>query len=377
MKHASQIEFGRPEEAVQASAEPCKWEILDALTEAAEPIGLTHRTLNVLRALMTFLPDRHISPDPVRATVFPSNRVLAERLNGMPESTLRRHLSQLVALGVVSRHDSPNRKRYARRTGQGVALAFGFDLSPLALNAAGIFSTALDCREKRARAMLLRDQVAELRQDLIERTAPGRHTELLEATRLLLRRKPDLDVLTSARQALAAELDLLPGATVPELRISHTQSCVSGGTDSQNERHIQTTKKTCSDSEDPADTATADTLQTAGKGQGPSLHEFVECCTETRSLFAERIGDWGSLISISDRAAPMLGIDWPVVAQARQVMGPQQAALAVLCILEKHSSIKTPGAYLRRLTQKAASGKFSIVPMMSSVMQCRKAGVVS
>ena len=62
--------------------------------------------------------------------MFPSNRKLMERLNGMPESTLRRHLASLAEIGIVTRKNSPNRKRYARRAGEGALMAFGFDLSP-------------------------------------------------------------------------------------------------------------------------------------------------------------------------------------------------------------------------------------------------------
>lgn len=96
----------------------------------AEEFDLTRRTLSVLKALMTFLPDRAIAETSGRAIVFPANRTLAKRLNGMPESTLRRHLSRLATLGIVERRDSPNRQRYARRCGGDVQMASGFDLSP-------------------------------------------------------------------------------------------------------------------------------------------------------------------------------------------------------------------------------------------------------
>ena len=45
------------------------------------------------------------------------NRAICERLNGMPCSTMRHHLSNLVQTGFVVRRDSPNGKRYARRYG--------------------------------------------------------------------------------------------------------------------------------------------------------------------------------------------------------------------------------------------------------------------
>ncbi|WP_368040322.1 helix-turn-helix domain-containing protein [Ruegeria atlantica] len=70
--------------------------MLSALTTASADFDISHRTLTVLKALLTFLPDRDIPTEPGMAVVFPANRTLSERLNGMPESTLRRHLARLV-----------------------------------------------------------------------------------------------------------------------------------------------------------------------------------------------------------------------------------------------------------------------------------------
>ncbi len=57
---------------------------------------------------------------------------------GMPASTLRRHLAVLVDAGLIVRRDSPNGKRYARKNRAGaIELAFGFDLSPLVVRSDG------------------------------------------------------------------------------------------------------------------------------------------------------------------------------------------------------------------------------------------------
>lgn len=134
MENTFRTAFGRPKSATQVSCEgPDKWALLDRLTTAADCFELSHRTLTVLKALLSFLPSRHI-PDGAAGIVFASNARLSERLHGMPESTLRRHLAQLVRTGLIARHDSPNRKRFARNRGGAIALAFGFDLSPLSFS---------------------------------------------------------------------------------------------------------------------------------------------------------------------------------------------------------------------------------------------------
>ena len=181
MKHAHQSQFGRPEvvcltQGVSTPSAPNnladKWEMLNLLTRAAPLYELSHRTLTVLRALMTFLPDRLISPTPHSAIVFPSNKTLSTRLNGMPESTIRRHLSQLVKVGIVSRHDSANRKRFARRVAVVGQVAFGFDLSPLAREMVHLMAQVQHMDAEAGTHAALRANLGHLRQALIELRGP-------------------------------------------------------------------------------------------------------------------------------------------------------------------------------------------------------------
>lgn len=384
MKHASQTDFGRQATAALSSSVETspqdKWVLLTALSEAANLYELNHRTLSVLKALLSFWPDRELSPAPNSCIVFPSNRTLATRLNGMPESTLRRHLSQLVKLGIVSRHDSPNQKRYARRVTGALEQAYGFDLSPLARHADHLLEQASLQRQAYERLMVLRDRVAQQRQDLLGLQG---ETALTEHARLVLRRKPQHDQL----QALHVQLDdALLQADTSSLNSEDTPAfiqCASpemSSTDDQNERHIQDSIKQSFDSErseknelekaDPVETHSAQDMKTA-KQQLLTLSQVLEHCKECQSFFPAPVRSWSDLISLADRLAPMLGIDQPVMAQAKQLMGASTAAVSLLCILERASEIRCPGAYLRRLAQKAAMGGFSVVPMLSALKAVR------
>jgi replication initiation protein RepC len=382
MKHASQAQFGRPMTAVRTTDLPDKWTILKDLTAASEEFGLTHRTLNVLRALMTFLPETGISTDPAAATVFPANRTLSARLNGMPESTLRRHLAQLVAAGIVSRSDSPNRKRYARRMGGGATLAFGFDLSPLAEHAARIAAAARRAAEARQHALALRDRVALLRQT-VQMQQDDAQAPLLEEARLLLRRKPDVGQLQRMMSRLQAALPPVDNSQHPALA-----SARLSGTDSQNERHIQDSDKADSDSEGEGQGAETQTTRapsgaagnagrTAKPRTGPTIGDILGACTELATFFPQTPRDWPSLLSLADRIGPMLGIDPPVLNEARRNMGADAAALVVICMLERSAVIRRPGAYLRRLSQKAAQGEFSIAPMLNALIAGERRAIVS
>lgn len=379
MKHASQSQFGRPMTAVRSTPAPDKWTLLKDLTAGAEEFGLTHRSLNVLRALMTFLPGTEITDDPAASTVFPANRTLSARLNGMPESTLRRHLAHLVSAGIVSRTDSPNRKRYARRISGDVTLAFGFDLSPLAQLAPRIAIAAHDATARRHQALALRDRVAVLRQALQSQDNPAPEP-LLEEVRLILRRKPDMQVLRQTIERLEQYLPPVEN-TADRAKLPSELS----GTTGQNERHIQDSDKTDFDSEGAGQGAAAaptvtpsPTVGNAKKAERAqvtlSMGEVLGACTELRTLFPQLPRDWPSLLALADRIAPMLGIDRPVLIEAQRSMGSDAAALAVICMLERPAKVRSPGAYLRRLSQKATVGRFSILPMVKALVASRNAG---
>lgn len=354
MKHTSQIDFGRPKPAALMQTQsnddgPDKWQLLDRLTEAAADFELSHRTLGVLKALLSFLPTRHI-PMGAKAIVFPSNATLSHRLSGMPESTLRRHLSALVRSGIVSRHDSPNGKRFARRLGKNVALAYGFDLTPLREMCPQIEALAKEERTRLERLTLLRDEVLVLRARLIVREGQG---PLTTKAALILRRKADADDLCDLRDALAAAVDD-SGLTVSDTAEVSTA-------DDQNERHIQYSDKSSDVSENDVPVKTTAINR---KEQTITLGDVQENCTAIQTYFPEGLHDWRDVVRIGERLMPMLGIDANVLCHARRVMGLERASIAVFCILERLENIKSPGAYLRHLCKLAENGSFSVKGML-------------
>jgi replication initiation protein RepC len=364
--------FGRPREAVQPSVEgPDKWALLDRLTIAADSFELSHRTLTVLKALLSFLPSRHI-PDGPAGVVFASNARLSDRLHGMPESTLRRHLAQLVRLGLLVRRDSPNRKRFARNRGGEIALAFGFDLSPLVLQAALIERAASEAEAQQERLLAQRDRILVLRHALIRQEG---NCALSDEAGRLLRRKPEAEMLSQLEAQLHAALEAVESEavecepTAPCLSLSTVQVSAS---DSQNERHIQDSDKFYLNSErtqrsKTPDVKTADNRKPSQEDAGVTLADVLETCKEARSFFPERLRDWRDLVRVGDQIAPMLGIDQPVLIEAKRNMGAESAAVTVLCLLEKAATIRSPGAYLRRLTQMACEGRFTLGPMLMAL----------
>ncbi|KFB08205.1 plasmid replication protein RepC [Nitratireductor basaltis] len=136
-----------------------KWKLIRAVTEAKQHLGLSDRTICVLEALLSFLPERELKAS-TRLIVFPSNAELSVRARGMAPATLRRHLASLVSAGLVMRRDSANGKRYARRNEDGeVEQAFGFDISQLVLRSDEIFAEAIRVRRTASEMKALRSEV--------------------------------------------------------------------------------------------------------------------------------------------------------------------------------------------------------------------------
>jgi replication initiation protein RepC len=326
MKHERQTQFGRPVTAVQSPDVTLvdKWQILQDLSDGAEALGLNHRTLGVLRALLTFHRERYIGPEPLGAVVFPSNKTLSHRLNGMPESTLRRHLCQLVASGVVIRHDSANRKRFKRRAG----IAYGFDLAPLAQNAAYITGIADTARTFRDRLANLRDLVAQSLDNLLQDNGPCARTE---EARIILRRKPEEAVLLLLNDQLEAKITAL---TTTEMNTP----------DSQIERHIHTEYLNNSD-------GPVQKKQTTQTTSDPSLVDLLEQCREYKLYFPQPVRHWNEAFTIANRLSEMIGIEKNVFHDAVSKIGKKRSVAAIFQILDKLSTIDNPGGYLRRLAQ--------------------------
>lgn len=166
--------------AVASDAVAHKWQVFQHVRESRELIGATDRSLAILNALLTFHPDTALTGD-AELVVWPSNEQLMARANGMPATTLRRHLAILVDCGLIIRRDSPNGKRFAcKGRGGEIEQAYGFDLSPIVARADEFRDLAQAVQaEKRAfrvakeRLTLLRRDIVKMIETGIEESVPG------------------------------------------------------------------------------------------------------------------------------------------------------------------------------------------------------------
>ncbi|WP_416369544.1 plasmid replication protein RepC [Tritonibacter mobilis] len=389
ISHAHLRVIERPEASVPARPVN-KWELLRELSKAQAAFGVSERDLTVLQGLLSFFPDDALGGN-AEMVVFPSNKAICERLNGMPCSTMRRHLARLVEAGLLQRRDSPNGKRYVRKHGED-RVAFGFDLSPLYCQSEEIARAAEAVREAEERVRRLREVVSLMRRDLAalaefgDEMQPGlgfwdQLRDRAALTARALRRKLSVEDLAAYRADLEALLDqarnIIDGPETEEMNTN----------DAQSERHHHNSNKESIDLE-PAleksgaagvpdvDTnepvADADEQDTRHLPRIP-LHLVIAACPSLKTFYQGEIRHWHQLFDAACHVRPAMGISASAWEEAQRFMGPEQASIVVAAMLERFADIRSPGGYLRALTAKAAAGEFSCGPMVMALIGRRNA----
>jgi replication initiation protein RepC len=390
-----------------------KWQLIRALSEARARFGLSDRAICVLEALLSFHQSRELDgKEPI--IVFPSNAELSLRSRSMADATLRRHIAALVEAGLILRRDSPNGKRYCRRGTHGeIESAFGFDLSPLALAANAIHAAAEEVRAHNLACQKLRAEITVHLRDtgkvIAAAMEEGRggpweaHAMALAPLCARLPRQADLSVLGQRLDAIKAlrktvEADYLCALSEQEL----------SGNDDEFERHYQNSK-----TDQPFDKGSDKELKREGRGQTDSRPQAVtgrgeglatepartggagraqvegvraetgrppetksepvplsylkSVCPSLQSYARDGISDWRDVKATADLVRSMLGISPDAWRVACQAMGETGAAITIAAILERAEAIRSPGGYLRALSERALAGKFSVRPMLAAL----------
>lgn len=390
MTHAHLRVIERPEASVPGRPVN-KWELLRELSKAQAAFGVSERDLTVLQGLLSFFPDDALGGN-AEMVVFPSNKAICERLNGMPCSTMRRHLARLVDAGLLQRRDSPNGKRYVRKHGE-ERVAFGFDLSPLYCQSEEIARAAEAVREAEERVRRLREVVSLMRRDLAAlaefggEMQPGlgiwdqlRDKAILTAR--ALRRKLSIEDLVAYRADLEALLDqarnIIDGSETEGMNTN----------DARSERHHQSSNIESIDLEPALEksgaaagvpdvdrdepVADVDEQDTRHLPKIP-LHLVIAACPSLNTFYQGEIRHWHQLFDAACHVRPAMGISASAWEEAQRFMGPEQASIVVAAMLERFEDIRSPGGYLRALTAKAAAGEFSCGPMVMALIGRRSA----
>jgi replication initiation protein RepC len=364
-----------------------KWKVFDSLREAKTALGISDRALSVLNALLTFHQDAtlQLGSDLI---VFPSNRTLTFRANGMSPATLRRHLAALVQAGLVIRRDSPNGKRYARKgEGGSIEQAFGFDLSPLVARAAEFESLAEAARAERKARYLLREEISVLRRDIgktiamaLEENLVGPWDDLL-ARFDALNETPPRAAETSGLEAVAVDLRAL-WADVDNTLKSQLKPENMSANESQGERHYQNSKPNpLLDSEQSLQERLEETSAPEPEAKKPPIRAFslslvLQACPDIAMYTkgGQGISTWRELVTAAGVARGALGISPSAWTDACTAMGDEDAAIVIAAILQRSEMIVSAGGYLRNLTERAREGKFSVGPMVMALLRAAVSG---
>lgn len=317
--------------------------VIDLLRKAAPALGLKPPVVATLEAMLGCL-----APKRTHNTVFASNATLAFRRNGISDRTLRRHVVQLIECGLLSRHDSPNRKRYTRHSrADGQSLRFGFDLTPLFSRLHDLARLAAEVVSQEERRTYLRCKLrAAVNQALTQNPEDAHALHVLK----LLRRKLTLSEYQSllgtfeavaaegSNDGHAADKAALPHAT-PNTRAKpeHEMSANDG----QIVRHHQRSIKEITEKEEAL-----------------SVDDLLTACPEAAQFSAEKITTVADVVAHARVLAPMIGIDQANYHAAQSRVGPVGAAITVWMMVQFHRRIRRAGAYFRSLTSGTRSAGF-------------------
>ncbi len=406
---ASQITAGRvpPEQSID------KWKLFRSLCEAKTVIGVSDRSLAVLNALLSFSPGAELSREN-GLVVFPSNAQLSLRTHGMAGTTLRRHLACLVEAGLIIRRDSPNGKRYARKNRSGaIGEAFGFDLSPLLARAEEFRAAAAELAAEKQHLRLMRERLTLCRRDILKLLELLRETasplgwqpieEHFQALAASLPRKAtpamietQLAKLATLREELTNQLEILlkSGKTDASERQNgcHKQNSQP---DSQSESEqglgrgegMPPASKRGNERKSPPDPLEnhrqghpqpVGSLAHTARPVAPCARQIplpavLSACPQIADYApAGRVSDWKDLMTAAIVVRTMLNVSQDAYQDACSVLGYENTATVIACILERADRINSPGGYLRDLTRRAKQQAFSIAPMISALSRARR-----
>lgn len=362
-----------------------KWKVFRDVCEAKDIFGLQDRALAVLHALLSFYPEPDLS-DERGLVVFPSNAQLAIRAHGIAGTTLRRHLAALVDAGLIQRRDSPNGKRYAHRNRGGeIEEAFGFNLAPLLARAAELAGIAQQVAEEKLRFKRAKEALTLCRRDVrklisaaMEEGADGDWAAIEDLYLSLIARLPRLPRRDQVDTVLE-EMELLRQEVINRLEMQVKAEKMNGNAVHFGQ-HIQNSKPDSihelepSSKNEQGEMPRQEVKPVAAQPKAFPLAMVLKACPQICDYAPDgRITHWRDLLSAAVTVRSMLGVSPSAYQEACEIMGPENAAVAMACILERAGHINSAGGYLRDLTRKAARGEFGLGPMLMAALRANGA----
>jgi replication initiation protein RepC len=366
--------------------------LLAAFKAAAPYLGLAPRVVHAIDWLFAFTQPQDWA-EGSRPVVWPSAATQREALGlGLTQvKSLNRHL---VELGLVVMRDSPNGKRYGRRSPQGrIIEAYGFDLSPIAARYEEFQALATAGRVERERMRRLRRRSTIARNgflQILETVAElglsdASWTRLEAEARHLARslqkvervEEMEFGVVSLERRQLEARerLESLIAAASPQPEAS-SEGVDSDPKGSEYRPHILTTNQTLnlkdtviaseeSKSRTAGSVSHPDTTvprhgQERGRTEKPArTDELVRLAPRLRPYLASGSPTWPEIVEAADWLRHDIGVSKPLWGEACLTMGREEAAIAVAIVSAK-TAVRSPGGYFFGMVAKAKAGELNL-----------------
>lgn len=319
--------------------------VIETLRIAAPRLGLNATVISTLDAMLSCL-----APKRNHHTVFASNATLTFRRNGISDRTIRRHAAKLSEVGLLIRHDSPNRKRFTKHSrNEGKALRFGFDLTPLFERLHEIAALAAEVMNEREQINYLRTKIRSAANAILA-VSPN-STLALNLLRTLRRKLTLQDCEQILTEVPATKIDAEANEDhelTETIKLSVSNGQFVRHHHNSNKEHIE--KK-----ERPKEPETA-----IPNIEDPiTLSELLSTCREASEFALKKIETIHDVIAHARTLAPMIGINSQTYDAAHERLGPLRAAATVWAIMQFHGKIKDVGAYFRSITTGSKSAQFS------------------
>lgn len=310
-----------------------KWQLLQLVENAREPLKLKSTTISLLRAMLSFVHGNDISTrSDAEYICFASNAALAERTH-VSIQTIERHIGRLIHAGLIKRRCSGNGKRWARRDGQGaIVLVSGLSLRPLLERMEELQNIAATHQKAIEAIRVLKDRcrlaLAELQED-----AKAGLQELIQTARNILRRKSNENEL----QKLLSDISHALGKTLcmnsPQPSKMRGKSIADKG---QKETDLNQTVKEENSS-----------LENVSSQQIEK--SYPKLCVQLR--FAKTHSECQRIM---DQIAQCLHLHtlWPQLKQ----LGHMHSFVILGYVYERADTLQNPAGYVRKLMKDAESG---------------------
>lgn len=317
----------------QGSCVQSKWQLLKAVEDIRETLGIKGTTIAVLRAALSYIRSDDICADRYETHVcFASNASLAERAH-VSVQTVERHVAKLVALGLLERVSSGNGKRWARRDSQGrIVFATGLSLLPLQRRHDTFLKQAEEQEQKALELAMLRDRCAIKMAELVQNRPDSAKVISLQAQgRNILRRKPNSEALNGLLSEIIAELSEISPQKSEEMRVSG--------------QHIEGHKET-----PLTPSVSKPRKQDVSVSEQDMQTYFPKLCLELRHAPSQT-----ACQRQMDDLAQYLGLGslWDTIKD----MGPALSFMVLGYLIERVDYIQNPKAYAWRLMTDLTEGR--------------------